>query len=246
MKGAYLGPGYNDVEIRDSLTEIGAKFRVVSESELIQETARALADGLAVGWHQGRMEFGPRALGNRSILANPSLINTQRNLNLKIKFRESFRPFAPSILRSHLEEWFEISQDSPYMLLVAQVAKEKQIQMTDSQQSLFGIDKLNIPRSSIPAVTHVDYSARIQTVHSSTNPRFHSLLERFYELTGIPILVNTSFNIRGEPIVESPKDAFKCFMGTEIDLLAIGNNLLLKSDQPLHLVSEYRSEYGRD
>jgi carbamoyltransferase len=246
MQGSYLGTHYNQTEIEAQLTKAGAVFKTVTESEMIQTTAQALADGMAVGWHQGRMEFGPRALGGRSILADPRSPEVQRTLNLKVKFRESFRPFAPSVLSENVSEWFDIETESPYMLLVADVTKSKQIQMSTDQNSLFGIDKLNVPRSQIPAVTHVDYSARIQTVHNETNPKYHALISRFNELTGCPVIVNTSFNVRGEPIVESPADAFRCFMGSDLDFLSVGNAILYKKDQPEHLKGVYTDKYELD
>lgn len=246
MRGAYLGPHYTQSEIEQELTALGAIFDTVTEEGLIETIAQALADGMAVGWHQGRMEFGPRALGSRSILADSRSPDVQRALNLKVKFRESFRPFAPSVLRDHVNEWFDLDVDSPYMLLVAAVQTDKQTPMTSEQQALFGIDKLNIPRSTIPAVTHVDYTARIQTVHPDTNPRYHDLLTRFHELTGCPVLVNTSFNVRGEPIVESPTDAYRCFMGTDLDYLAIGNTILKKTQQPQGLLDNYKDRYDLD
>jgi carbamoyltransferase len=246
MQGSYLGTHYNQTEIEAQLTKAGAVFKTVTETEMIQTTAQALADGMAVGWHQGRMEFGPRALGGRSILADPRSPQVQRTLNLKVKFRESFRPFAPSVLSENVSEWFDIETESPYMLLVADVTKSKQIQMSTDQNSLFGIDKLNVPRSQIPAVTHVDYSARIQTVHNETNPKYHALISRFNELTGCPVIVNTSFNVRGEPIVESPADAFRCFMGSDLDFLSVGNAILYKKDQPEHLKGVYTDKYELD
>lgn len=246
MKGSYLGTHYNQSEIESRLTAAGAVFETVSDDQVIEQTATALAEGQAVGWHQGRMEFGPRALGGRSILADPRNADTQKTLNLKVKFRESFRPFAPSVLREHVSQWFDLNTDSPYMLLVADVAKNKQIPMTSEQQSLFGIEKLNIPRSEIPAVTHVDYSARIQTVHQDTNPRYHALIQRFFEKTGCPVIVNTSFNVRGEPIVESPEDAFRCFMGSHLDFLAVGNAILLKANQRADLIEDYKDKYELD
>jgi carbamoyltransferase len=246
MQGSYLGSSFSQSEIEKRLTDLGAVFETMSEDQLINDTAKALSDGKAVGWHQGRMEFGPRALGNRSILADPRNSDTQKTLNLKVKFRESFRPFAPSVLREHVSEWFDISTDSPYMLLVADVAKNKKQAMSPEQEALFGIEKLNVRRSDIPAVTHVDYSARIQTVHQETNPRYHALISKFNELTGCPVLVNTSFNVRGEPIVESPEDAFRCLMGTDLDLLAIGNSILYKSKQPAHLIEDYKDKYELD
>ncbi len=228
MSGSYLGPAYTQDEIEKRLGLLGAKFEVLDDQELIDFSAKALANGKVIGWHQGRMEFGPRALGGRSILADPRSPTIQKQLNLKVKYRESFRPFAPSVLRSDVSEWFELDTDSPYMLLVANVAAQKQVAMTESEKSLFGIDKLNVPRSEIPAVTHVDYSARVQTVYKETNPKYFALITRFKELTGCPVLVNTSFNVRGEPIVESPEDAFKCFMKTQIETLVIGNAVLFK------------------
>jgi carbamoyltransferase len=246
MQGSYLGTHYTQAEIEERLKALGAVFETVDDEKLINDTASALASGKAVGWHQGKMEFGPRALGNRSILGDPRNPETQKVLNLKVKFRESFRPFAPSVLREHVSEWFDIEVDSPYMLLVADVDERKQEKMTPDQEALFGIEKLNVSRSSIPAVTHVDYSARIQTVHRETNPRYHALISKFNELTGCPVLVNTSFNVRGEPIVESPEDAFRCLMGTDLDLLAIGNAILYKSNQPISLIEDYKDKYELD
>jgi carbamoyltransferase len=246
MQGSYLGTHYTQAEIEERLNALGAVFETVDDEKLINETAGALASGKAVGWHQGKMEFGPRALGNRSILGDPRNPETQKILNLKVKFRESFRPFAPSVLREHVSEWFDIDVDSPYMLLVADVDERKQEKMTPAQEALFGIEKLNVSRSSIPAVTHVDYSARIQTVHRETNPRYHALITKFNELTGCPVLVNTSFNVRGEPIVETPEDAFRCLMGTDLDLLAIGNAILYKSNQPISLIEDYKDKYELD
>lgn len=246
MKGSYLGPSYTQKDIEQRLAAAGAIFTTVSDTDLINITAQALADGKAVGWHQGRMEFGPRALGGRSIIADPRSPTVQKLLNLKVKYRESFRPFAPSVLREDVQDWFDLDADSPYMLLVADVAPSKQLPMTEEQQKLFGIDKLNVPRSAIPAVTHVDYSARIQTVHKETNPRYYALISRFKELTGCPVIVNTSFNVRGEPIVATPEDAFKCLMGTEIEMLAVGNCILDKSLQNQELVADYRNSYELD
>jgi carbamoyltransferase len=246
MKGSYLGPDYEQAEIERQLTAAGAIFTTLNEKDLIDATANALADGKAVGWHQGRMEFGPRALGGRSILADPRSPTVQRLLNLKVKYRESFRPFAPSVLREDVSDWFEMDSDSPYMLLVAEIKKSKQLAMSEEQQKLFGIDKLNVPRSRIPAVTHVDYSARIQTVHQETNPKYHALIKRFKDLTGCPVLVNTSFNVRGEPIVSTPEDAFRCFMGTEIELLVVGNAILEKSSQNMSLIADYKDAYELD
>ena len=239
MSGSFLGPGFPQAEIERRLTAAGAKFAVLGEDEMIEATAQALAGQKAVGWFQGRMEFGPRSLGARSILGDPRSPAMQKNLNLKVKYRESFRPFAPAVLREDVSEWFELASDSPYMLLVADVRQDKRRHMTADEQALFGIDKLNVSRSEIPAVTHVDYSARIQTVHSDTNPLFHKLLGRFKALTGCPVLVNTSFNVRGEPIVCTPEDAFRCFMGNELDMLVIGNCVLQKTDQDPALKSDY-------
>jgi carbamoyltransferase len=213
---------------------------------MIEQTAQALADGKAIGWFQGRMEFGPRSLGGRSILGDPRSEKMQKILNLKVKYRESFRPFAPSVLREDLTKWFELDYDSPYMLLVDDVKKDKRIKMTKEEKALFGIDKLNIKRSSIPAVTHVDYSARIQTVHQQTNPKYHALITKFKEKTGCSVVVNTSFNVRGEPIVCTPEDAFKCFMGTELDVLVVGNCVLRKEQQDKSLVEDYKEKYELD
>lgn len=246
MQGSYLGPSYSQNEIDSRLLAAGAVFTTVSDDELIEQTAQALADGKAVGWHQGRMEFGPRALGGRSIIADPRSPTLQKQLNLKVKYRESFRPFAPSVLREDVTEWFDIDTDSPYMLLVTDVAKNKQLPMTAEQEKLFGIDKLNIPRSEIPAITHVDYSARVQTVHEKTNPRYYQLIARFKSLTGCPVLVNTSFNVRGEPIVCTPEDAFNCLMGTEIEFLAVGNSIMRKEDQDPALIKDYKNAYELD
>lgn len=246
MQGSYLGPEFGQAEIEQRLSQAGAKFDVVSDTQLIEQTAQALADGLAVGWHQGRMEFGPRSLGARSIIADARSPTVQKQLNLKVKYRESFRPFAPSILREDVADWFEINTDSPYMLLVADVKKEKQLAMTDAQKQLFGIEKLNVPRSEIPAVTHVDYSARIQTVSKDTNPKYHALISKFKEITGCPVLVNTSFNVRGEPIVCSPEDAFNCLMGTDIDFLVVGNCILRKEQQNQALAKDYKNAYELD
>jgi carbamoyltransferase len=247
MKGAFLGPEFAQCEVERRLTNLGAAFRTVSEEELICAVAHALADGKAVGWHQGRMEFGPRSLGARSILADARSPTMQKQLNLKVKYRESFRPFAPSILREDLPDWFQLEVDSPYMLLVADVVQAKQLAMSEEQKRLFGIDKLNVLRSEIPAVTHLDNSARVQTVHKETNPRYYSLISMFKQLTGCPVLVNTSFNVRSEPIVCTPEDAFRCFMGTELDLLAIGNAILHKTDQQKSLATKgYQDAYELD
>ena len=246
MKGSYLGPEFTTEDVEKRLAESGAVFSMHSEEEITELTAQALADGKAVGWHCGRMEFGPRALGARSIIADPRSASMQKTLNLKVKYRESFRPFAPSILREDVAEWFEMDVDSPYMLLVADIVKDKRRLMTAQEESLFGIDKLNVPRSDIPAVTHVDYSARIQTVHPDTNLRYYQLLKRFKALTGCPVLVNTSFNVRGEPIVSTPEDAFRCFMGTELDVLVVGQAFLRKEDQSQSLLADYKLQYELD
>ena len=246
MQGSYLGPSYEQADIEHRLRDAGAVFEVLDDEALISRTAELLADQQAIGWMQGRMEFGPRALGGRSILGDPRSASMQKTLNLKVKYRESFRPFAPSILREDLADWFDLDCDSPYMLLVADVKKERQRQMSDDEESLFGIDKLNVARSEIPAVTHVDYSARVQTVHADTNPRYHALISAFRERTGCPILVNTSFNVRGEPIVSTPEDAFRCFMGTELDALCVGNCLLRKSEQNEALKMDYKNAFALD
>lgn len=246
MKGAFLGPSFNTEQVVERLKASGAKFQILDDDELIEHVAGALAEGKAVGWMQGRMEFGPRALGGRSIIADPRSPGMQKQLNMKVKFRESFRPFAPSVLREHVDAWFEIQSDSPYMLLVANVKESRRRTMSPDEQQLFGIDKLNVPRSDVPAVTHVDYSARIQTVHADTNPRYHALLTRFHEMTGCPVLVNTSFNVRGEPIICSPDDAFRCFMGTELDVLVIENCVMHKSAQDESLKSNYETKYELD
>jgi carbamoyltransferase len=246
MSGSFLGPEFSDKEVATRLLNIGAKFSSFTENEVIEKTANAIAEGKAIGWMSGRMEFGPRSLGNRSILGDPRSPETQKLLNLKIKFRESFRPFAPSVLLEDVEEWFNLETSSPYMLLVAEVAHEKRIQLTEIEQNYIGIEKLNTPRSKIPAVTHIDYSARVQTVDKKISPRYHKLIEKFKEITNCPILVNTSFNIRGEPIVCTPEDAYRCFMGTNLDMLVIGNLILEKSDQ-IHLEKyDYRFRYDLD
>lgn len=246
MRGAYLGTAYTEAEIRVQLDRCGAVYEhIPAEESLLEKTAAALAEGMAVGWHQGRMEFGPRALGGRSIIADPRSPAMQSQLNLKVKFRESFRPFAPSVLREDLPDWFELDTDSPYMLLVAEVNPTKRRRMNAQEETLFGIEKLNVPRSDIPAVTHVDYSARVQTVHEDTNPLYARLLRQFKARTGCPVLVNTSFNVRGEPIVESPLDAFRCFMGTDLDLLVIGPFLLRKEQQTVTR-EQYEQEYDLD
>ena len=246
MRGAYLGPSYEQADIEQRLRAAGARFEVLSESAMLDACAQALAQGQALGWHQGRMEFGPRALGGRSILGDPRSPSMQKLLNLKVKYRESFRPFAPAVLRENVADWFDLDGDSPYMLLVADVLERHRIPMTEEEKQLFGIAKLNVPRSSIPAVTHVDYSARIQTVHADTNPVYHELIRRFGVITGCPIVVNTSFNVRGEPIVCTPEDAFRCFMGTDIELLAVGNCLLRKAAQDPALKVNYETAFELD
>ena len=246
MKGSYLGTEFTQLEIEKDLESLGAKFQTYKYEDLIDKTSEYLSNQKAIGWFQGRMEFGPRALGCRSILGDPRSDNMQKNLNLKVKYRESFRPFAPSILKEELSKWFNLSDESPYMLLVAEINQEKKIKMTEAQKSLFGIDKLNVKRSEIPAVTHVDYSARIQSVSRDTNRRYYDLISKFKEKTGCPVLVNTSFNVRGEPIVNSPSDAFNCFMGTELDYLVIGNCILDKTKQNLELKKDYTKEFELD
>ena len=246
MRGSYLGPEFSNEEIESELKICGAVFKKLNEMDLVEEVANALTDSKAIGWMYGRMEFGPRALGSRSIIADPRSSHMQKELNLKVKYRESFRPFAPSVLREDVSEWFEHKTDSPYMLLVADVQKDRRRAMTEEEEALFGIDKLNVPRSSVPAITHVDYSARIQTVHNDTNPKYHAVISKFKEKTGCPLLVNTSFNVRGEPIICSPTDAFKCFMGTELDVLAIGNYVLYKEQQDESLKENYEERYELD
>ena len=246
MAGSYLGSEFSQDQIENELKSIGAIYLVENYKDLIEKTSEYLSKGKAIGWFQGRMEFGPRALGCRSILADPRSDKMQKNLNLKVKYRESFRPFAPSILREDLSNWFNINVDSPYMLLVADINSNKQIQMTNEQKNMFGIDKLNIKRSEIPAVTHVDYSARVQTVSKNTNSRYYDLISKFKEKTGFPILINTSFNVRGEPIVNTPTNAFNCFMGTELDFLVIGNCILDKTEQNPKLKKDYTKEFELD
>ena len=246
MQGAFLGPQFGSREIRRALDEAAARYRDLDDGALLEATADALAEGKVVGWFQGRMEFGPRALGARSILGDPRDPDMQRTLNLKVKFRESFRPFAPSVLASDAPEWFELDRESPYMLLVAGVAQERRRPEDARAEPLFGLDKLRVPRSEIPAVTHVDCSARVQTVHAETNPRYHALIEAFKARTGCPVLVNTSFNVRGEPIVCTPADAFRCFMGTDMDCLAIGNCFLDKDKQDPALAVDYRESFEPD
>ena len=246
MRGSYLGPEFSNEEIESELKVCGAVFKKLNEMDLIEEVANALTDVKAIGWMHGRMEFGPRALGSRSIIADPRSSHMQKELNLKVKYRESFRPFAPSVLREYVDDWFEHDSDSPYMLIVADIQQDKRKEMTDEEQTLFGIQKLNVSRSMVPAVTHVDYSARIQTVHADTNPRYHKVISKFNEKTGCPIVVNTSFNVRGEPIVCSPTDAFKCFMGTDLDMLVIGDYLLNKQEQNQALKENYEGQYELD
>lgn len=246
MKGSYLGPSHSDEDVRAALTAIGATFTELDDATLMETTAQALADGKFLGWFQGRMEFGPRALGNRSILADPRSAETQKALNLKIKFRESFRPFAPAVLKEHREDWFNLSADSPYMLLVATVADHRRCATEPTETPAQGLALLDQTRSEIPAVTHVDYSARVQTVDKRTNPRFHALLSRFQSLTGCPVLANTSFNVRGEPIVATPEDAYRCFMGNDLDYLVVGNCFLSKADQPAHLRDNHRDKFAPD
>jgi carbamoyltransferase len=246
MKGSYLGPKLENNFIEEKLKYLKANYKKQNSNEIISITAQELSKEKTVGWFQGRMEFGPRALGGRSILADPRSEKMQKELNLKIKFRESFRPFAPSVLREDVSEWFELNNDSPYMLLVADVKKEKQIKMSEDDENLFGIEKLNVKKSSIPAITHVDYSARVQTVHEETNPKYHQLLKEFKNLTNCPVLVNTSFNVRGEPIVCSVEDAFNCFMGTNLDILVIEDFILFKEDQDKSLVKDYKNKFELD
>jgi len=246
MKGSYLGPQFTDDQVENELKNCGANYKKVNLDQIIKDTAKALSEEKAVGWFQGRMEFGPRSLGNRSIIADSRSERMQKNLNLKVKYRESFRPFAPAVLYEKVSEWFELNSESPYMLLVADVKKSKQLQMTNEQKNLFGIDKLNVKRSSIPSVTHVDYSARVQTVHKETNPIFHKLIKEFERITKYPVLVNTSFNVRGEPIVCSVTDAFNCFMGTDLDVLVCNKFILYKENQNKDLLNDYKSKYELD
>jgi|TARA_B110000977_G_scaffold10401_1_gene13568 carbamoyltransferase len=246
MKGSYLGPQFTNEQVETELKKCGANYKELTSDQVIKETAKLLSEEKAVGWFQGRMEFGPRSLGNRSIIADPRSESMQKNLNLKVKYRESFRPFAPSVLFEKVSEWFEIDFKSPYMLFVTDVKKSKRIKMTDEHQQLFGIDKLNIKRSDIPSVTHVDYSARVQTVHKETNPLFYKLIEEFEKITKVPVLINTSFNVRGEPIVCSTTDAFNCFMGTDLDALVCNNFILYKNNQDTKLKKNYKNEYELD
>ena len=246
MKGAYLGPKFSDKHIESQLNKLQCKYDKKTTKEITSIVAKELSNSKTVGWFQGRMEFGPRALGGRSILADPRSEKMQKELNLKIKFRESFRPFAPSVLREDVNEWFELDIDSPYMLIVSEVKKDKQINMKAEDQNLFGIEKLNIKRSSIPAITHVDYSARIQTVHKQTNPKYYDLIKEFKKNTNCPVLVNTSFNVRGEPIVCSVEDAFNCFMGTNLDILVIEDYILFKNQQDKSLIKDYKNKFELD
>jgi carbamoyltransferase len=246
MQGSYLGPSFPQRDIEERLRRAGARFRVFDENCLLDACTDALIEGNALGWFQGRMEFGPRALGARSILGDARSPSMQSVLNLKVKYRESFRPFAPSVLREDVADWFELDEDSPYMLLVADVDERRRRKITKEETNLFGIEKLKVPRSEIPAVTHVDYSARIQTVHRETNPRYHALISAFKARTRCPVIVNTSFNVRGEPIVCTPEDAFRCFMGTEIETLAVGDCFLRKEDQDPELKRSYKDAFELD
>jgi carbamoyltransferase len=246
MQGSYLGPSFSDDEIEKTLTSLGATYEKFSEVDLLKTTAQELSQEKTIGWFQGRMEFGPRALGARSIIADPRSDKMQKILNLKVKFRESFRPFAPSIIREDLSKWFELDCDSPYMLLVADVHKSIRKEMKNEEKKLFGIEKLNIKRSDIPAVTHIDYSARIQTVHKDTNPKYYKLLQNFKKITNCPILVNTSFNVRGEPMVCTIQDAYRCFMGTDLDMLVCENFILYKEQQNMQLIQDYKNKLSSD
>ena len=246
MKGSYLGPNYSDNNVELELKKLGAKFEKYSEEQIIDITAKELNNSKTIGWFQGKMEFGPMALGARSIIADPRSEQMQKTLNLKVKFRESFRPFAPSVLREDLSEWFELNCDSPYMLLVADINKSIRREMNQEEKNLFGIDKLNVKRSTIPAVTHVDYSARVQTIHEKTNPKYYKLIKKFKEITSCPVIVNTSFNVRGEPIVCTVEDAFKCFMGTNLDMLVCENFILYKEKQNPKLEQDYKEKFKLD
>ncbi len=246
MKGSFLGPQFTDQAIEKELSSLQANYKNLKEENLLNEIARHLSDGKSIGWMNGKMEYGPRALGNRSIIADARSPFMQKQLNLKIKYRESFRPFAPSILNEYKEEWFETKSISPYMLFVAELKKNKLKTLPNNYNDLFGIEKLNINRSVVPAITHVDFSARLQTIHKDTNPKFHSLVKKFFELTGCPLIINTSFNVRGEPIVCTPTDAFNCFMGTELDILVINNYILFKDDQNTKLIKDYKNKYELD
>ena len=246
MQGSFLGPEFSDLQIKDELVSSGAVFKKLSNTNLVERVVSALIKKKAIGWMQGRMEFGPRALGARSIIADPRSEYMQKQLNLKVKQRESFRPFAPSVLREDVSEWFELDDDSPYMTIVANIKKNKRLILKENEKKLFGIDQLNVPRSTVPAITHVDYSARIQTVHLDTNALYHSVISKFKEKTGCPIIINTSFNIRGEPIVCTPSDAYRCFMGTNLDVLVIGNYFLCKDEQRKDLKKKYIDHYELD
>jgi len=246
MNGSYLGPSFSNDQIQSSLEKLGANYEKFSENKMLETTALELSKEKIIGWFQGRMEFGPRSLGARSIIADPRSEKMQKNLNLKIKFRESFRPFAPSVIREKVSNWFELNCDSPYMLFVADIKESLKKEMTESEKKLFGIKKLNIKRSIIPAVTHVDYSARIQTVHELTNPKYYKLIENFEKITKCPIVVNTSFNVRGEPIVCSVEDAYRCFMGTDLDLLVCGDFILYKNKQNKELLLNYKNKFKLD
>ena len=246
MHGSFLGPEFKQDAIESSLRRLGANYQLLSDEKITEYTCEALIQGKAVGWHQGKMEFGPRSLGSRSIIADARSSDMQKTLNLKVKFRESFRPFAPSVLNNRVSNWFDIETESPYMAIVATIKKEHREKISDLDNDLMGIEKLNLKRSSLPAITHIDYSARIQTVHEETNPKYYALIKRFEDLTGCPVIINTSFNIRGEPIVNTPSDAYQCFMGTEIDLLVIGNCILRKEDQDPSLVKDYKSQFSLD
>src|SRR5437016_1394075 len=247
MRGSFLGPSCSPEEIQKFLDQKGILYSQLTDDELFVAVAEELAAGKVIGWFQGRMEFGPRALGARSIIGDARNTAMQSVMNLKIKFRESFRPFAPSVLREKVQDYFEMDTDSPYMLLVADVVKSRCLDMPHHASELWGIDLLNVLRSDIPAVTHIDYSARIQTVHEDTNPKYYKLLKAFEALTGCAVIVNTSFNVRGEPIVGSPEDAYRCFMRTEMDLLVLGNQLVYKADQkPLETDTDWRKEFVLD
>ena len=246
MKGSYLGPSFEQSVIEKELSKVGAKYKSLSDDEITSIAAQKIYDGKAIGWFQGRMEFGPRALGNRSIIADPRSVMTQKNLNLKIKFRESFRPFAPSIIRENISEWFELNADSPYMLIVSEVKKNKLIKLSVEEKNISGLEKLHIKRSIIPAVTHIDNSARIQTVHKETNIKYYTLIKKFRDLSGYPLIVNTSFNVRGEPIVCTPTDAYRCYMGTNLDILIIGNCYLEKEASDYDNIDYYQKKYELD
>ena len=246
MQGSYLGPSFNNKEIEEKLKNLGAKYEKLSEENVLELTAKELSKGKTIGWFQGRMEFGPRALGARSIIADPRSEKMQKILNLKIKFRESFRPFAPSVIRENVSDWFELNADSPYMLLVADINKSIRIETTKEEKGLFGIEKLKVKRSNIPAVTHVDYSARIQTVHKETNPKYYKLLQEFMKITKCPVIINTSFNVRGEPIVCNIENAYSCFMGTDLDILVCEDIVLFKNQQNSQLMKDSKNKFTLD